>query len=390
MSLPMDDIKVLDLSRTLPGPYCTWVLGDMGADIIRVEDPKQIEKHEQMQFQGRLDEIQRKKIRAQEFLLRNRKSLLLDLRRPEARRIILDLVKEQDVLVEDFRPGVMEKMDLDYETIRKINPRIVYCSISMSGQDGPYRGIPGHDPVALALSGLLSLIGGDQLSKLRNIPIGDITTGLNAVIGILLALRARDKDGQGQHVDIGMIDCTMGFALSAFQRYFRTGAVPGFSDSAGIHQWRTKDGKYICTTNMEPKHWERFCEAVGRPDFIPHQYDPSKQEEMIKAVQEIFLTKTRDEWFDTLRKADTQVAPVYSFDEVPDDPHIHHRKMILDVDHPEYGKIRQLGIPIKLSRTPGQIRKSAPIPGENTTEILDSLGYTKEQIQEWVEGGVTG
>jgi crotonobetainyl-CoA:carnitine CoA-transferase CaiB-like acyl-CoA transferase len=392
LSLPMDDIKVLDLSRTLPGPYCTWILGDMGADIIRVEDPKQIEKHEQMQFQGKLDENQRKKIRAQESLLRNRKSLLLDLRKPEACRIIFDLVKGQDVLVEDFRPGVMEKMGLDYETIHKINPRLVYCSVSMSGQDGPYRGIPGHDPIALSLSGLLSLIGGsEQLPRLHNVPIADITAGLNAVIGILLALRARDKSGQGQHVDISMIDCAMGLAISAYQRYFRTGDVPQrYPDSADIQQWQTKDGKFICTTNMEPKHWERFCETIGRPDFIPFQYDEPKQKDMIKAVQEIFLTKTRDEWFDILRKVDTQVAPVYSFDEVPNDPHIRYRKMIVDVDDPELGKVRQLGIPIKLSRTPGQIRKLAPAPGENTKEILNSLGYTKEQIEELIEDGVIG
>jgi len=390
MPLPMDDIKILDLSRTLPGPYCTWILGDMGADIIRVEDPMQIEKHERMQFQGKLDDTQRKAFRVQESLLRNRKSLLLDLKKHEARQIICDLVKEQDVLVEDFRPGVMEKMGLDYETISKINPRLVYCSVSVCGQDGPYRGLPGHDPIALSLSGLLSLIGGsDQLPRLRNVPIGDITAGLNAVIGILLALRARDQDGQGQHVDISMVDCAMGFALSAYQRYFRTGIVPKtYADGADIQQWQTKDGKFICTTNMEPNHWTRFCETIGREDFIPYQYEPSKQASMIQTIREIFLTKSRDEWFDFLRKADTQVAPVYSFDETPNDPHIRHRKMIVDVDHPELGKVRHLGIPIKLSRTPGQIKKLAPMPGENTKEILDSLGYTKEQIEKLVEEGV--
>lgn len=391
MSLPLEGIRVLDLSRTLPGPYCTWLLADMGAEVIRVETPEQIAKYESTHFKKSVSSTQRKRLRAYEALARNKKSILLDLKKSQARDIIYKLAKESDVFVEDFRPGVIDKMGFGYKTINDINPRIIYCSISVCGHEGPYRGLPGHDPIALSLAGLLSLIGGsEQMSMLRHVPIGDITSGLHAAIGILLALRARDKDDQGQYVDISMVDSVMGFSIAAYQRYFTSGVIPEREENVCIGQWETKDGKYICTTNMEPRYWARFCKAMGREDFIPWQHDETKQEIMRSALKKIFRTKTRQEWFTILKEADTQVAPVYSLDEVPSDPHIQHRKMVIEVEYPEVGSVKQLGVPIKLSRTPGTIRRVASAAGENTEEILGNLEYTKEDIATLAAEGVIG
>jgi crotonobetainyl-CoA:carnitine CoA-transferase CaiB-like acyl-CoA transferase len=217
----------------------------------------------------------------------------------------------------------------------------------------------------------------------------DVATGLHAIIGILLALRARDLTGKGQYIDISMTDSALDFLCMAASIYFSGRNPPRITTpnpSSGI--WQTKDGKFICTTNVEPHHWANFCRAIGREDLIPYQYDKERRDKLYNEVREIFLTKTRDEWLHISReKFETQVAPVLEIDEVFNDPQVLHRRMVLELEHPEVGKVRQLGFSIKLSETPAQFRSFAPLPGQHTLEILSQLGYTEDEIKHLAEIG---
>jgi crotonobetainyl-CoA:carnitine CoA-transferase CaiB-like acyl-CoA transferase len=391
MELPLENVKVLDMSRMLPGPYCTWVLADMGADVTRIEQPSEIAKGDKAHNMSSVESAERRRIRAYDLFTRNKKSVLMDLKKKEAREIIYKLAGKSDIFVEDYRPGAMERFGLDYERIRKINPRIIYCSISLCGQDGPYRRRPGHDPVALALAGILGqILDEDNVPVMPDpVPIADITAGLHAVIGILLALRVKEQEGRGQYIDIGMMDTAMPLLSGMYQRFFRDGALPprrGRQPYLGI--WQTRDGKYICTTDLEPKYWANFCRAIGKEEFIPYQHDAGKKEALIETIRQIILTKTRDEWAALLDDAGTMVAPVYNVDEALCDPQVIHRQMVLEVHDPVLGKIKQLGMPIKLSETPGKVRFVAPPPGSDTGETMRCLGYSAEEIERLIQEGV--
>lgn len=391
MELPLENVKVLDMSRMLPGPYCTWLLADMGAEVTRIEQPSEIAKGDKAHNITSVDSRQRRKIRAYDLFTRNKKSILMDLKKENAREIIYKMAEKSDIFVEDYRPGAMERFGLDYEQIRKVNPQIIYCSISLCGQDGPYRRKAGHDPVVLALSGVLGqILDKDNVPVMPDpVPIADITAGLHAVIGILLALRVKEQEGRGQYIDIGMLDTTIPLLSGVYQRFFRDGVVPqrrGRQPYLGI--WQTKDGKYICTTDLEPQYWNNFCRTIGKEEFIPYQHDGDKKEMIIEAVRQIILTKTRDEWAALLAEAGTQVAPVYNIEEALQDPQVIHRQMVLEVEDPVLGKVKQLGMPIKLSETPGKVRFMAPPPGNDTEETMRRLGYSAGDIERFIEGGV--
>jgi len=390
MSLPLDNTKILDLSRLLPGPYCSWLLADMGADVIRVEQPSELAKQDLVFGRKRIDRKKREEIRAYEFLSRNKKSLLVNLKEEKAKDIIYRLVKSSDVFVEDYKPGAMNAMGLDYERIKKINPMIVYCSISLCGRDGPYRELPGHDPIALALAGVLSQFGQDkEKPTLPGPPIADILSGLHAAIGILVSLNSREKDGIGRCVDISMVDCARGLLSMTYQRYLRDGFIPQRGwESPHIGIWQTRDNKYICTTNMEPRYWSNFCKVIDKEEFIPYQHDLSRRGEMIQSIKEIFRTKDRDEWFRILKDADSQAAPVYEIDEALLDPQTIHREMVLEIEHPVLGTVKQLGMPIKLSEAHPAVRQLAPVPGGHTKEIMQDLGYTEKEIEAFIGSGV--
>jgi len=391
MELPLENVKVLDMSRMLPGPYCTWLLADMGAEVTRIEQPSEIAKGDKAHNMTSVDSRQRRKTRAYDLFTRNKKSVLMDLKKKDAREIIYRMAKESDIFVEDYRPGAMERFGLDYEEIRRVNPQIIYCSISLCGQDGPYRRKAGHDPVVLALSGVLGqILDKDNIPVMPDpVPIADITAGLHAVIGILLALRVKEQEGRGQYIDIGMLDATMPLLAGVYQRYFRDGIKPerrGKQPYLGI--WQTKDGKYICTTDLEPQYWINFCQAIGKEEFIPYQHDADKKEMIIETIRRIIETKTRDEWATLLHDAGTMVAPVYSIDEALQDPQVIHRQMVLEIEDPVLGKVKQLGMPIKLSETPGKIRFVAPSPGNDTGETMRRLGYSAEDIERLIKDGV--
>jgi len=392
--LPLEGVTVIDLSRLLPGPFCSMMLGDMGAEIIKVEEPPRSEGRRAVAgIPGRSfsrEEMVRRA--AYDAAGRNKKSIVVNLKTEEGRKIVYRLAERADVLLEEFRPGVVKRLGVDYETLSRINPGIVYCSISLYGQDGPYRDIPGHDPCARAVAGMLDACQDpDGYPIYTNIPIIDISTALHAVIGILLALRVKERTGRGQLVDISMTDSALDFMYLHSRVLFRDGRSIDKKGWAGVSAgvFPTKDGKFVCMTNVEPHHWANFCRAVGREDLIPHHLAKGeKAREILAQLRDIFRTRTREEWFRLAAEVDTQLAPVNEVEEAFEDPQVRHREMVVELDHPLLGKVKQLGISVKLSHTPGRIKSFAPLPGEHTREILRGLGYGEEEIERFYSEGV--
>ena len=380
MTLALEGIRVLDLSRTVPGPYCTMVLADMGAEVTKIEAPGY----------GMGMIADQEKHSAHDYLSRNKRSIVLNLKLPDARKVFLQLSTGADVVMEAFRPGVAQRLGIDYKTVSEANPRIVYCSLSGFGQDGPYRDLPGHDPNYASVAGAVGVTGDYRGNPvLIRAALGDIGSALHAVIGILSALMARERTGRGQYVDISMTDSVLPFLSVSLLRYFRDGFLPRRGwPSPTMNVWRTQDGKYLSTGLIEPYFWERFCRALGREDLIPHQRAKGeKLREVYSAIREAFLTKTRDEWFEIMKKADTCVTPVLELDEVVEDPHLVSRDMFPEYDHPTQGKVKHLGSPIKLSDTPAEFRSFAPTAGQHTDQILRELGHTDQQIAELRDSG---
>ncbi len=388
MTMPLEGIKVLDLSRLAPGPYCTMILGDLGADVLKVEGPRE----------GRLAMVMSIEERAIAYnaLERNKRSIVLNLKLEPARKIFYQLAEKADVIVEGFRPGVVKRLGVDYDTIKEINPRLIYCSLTGYGQDGPYSNLVGHDVNYISIGGALGIMGipGGAPTIPSNLLADFAGGGTNAAVGILAALIARDKTGRGQYVDIGMADGVVSLMASSLSRYFETNEVPERGNellTGGVpfySVYETKDGKYVSIGCLEPWFYENLCRALGREDFIPHQGAiGEKMEEIFSAFREIFRTKTRDEWFDYLSQWDICVGKVYTLDELSTDPQLIHRNMILELDHPELGKVKQPGISVKLSQTPGSIRSFGPALGQHTDEVMLDLGYSKERIEELMKEG---
>lgn len=383
MTLALEGTRVLDLSRLAPGPYCTMILADLGADVIKVEPLG-------APFPFTSLGIEEERWYAYNPLDRNKRSIVLNLRTEEARRIFYKLVEGADVVVEGFRPGVVRRLGVDYETLRGINPRIVYCSLSGYGQEGPYKDLPGHDINYISIAGALSLVGErDRCPTPPSNLLADFAGGsLQATIGILAALLAREKTGKGQFLDIAMIDGVVSLLAMEATQYFAIGTVPKRRETMltgnmpYYNVYEAKDGGYISLGCIEPQFWANLCRALGREDFLPYQEDTGpKREEIFAFLRKTFLSRTRDEWFEFLSQKDVCVAPVYTLDETFSDPQVLHRQVVTEVDHPKYGKVRQVGIVPKLSETPGRIRGLGVLPGEHTEQILLELGYSPEEIQ---------
>ncbi|MFC1886644.1 CaiB/BaiF CoA transferase family protein [Thermodesulfobacteriota bacterium] len=387
MTLPVEGVTVVDMSRYIPGAYCTMILGDMGADVIRVEQPF---RSRQSTSSGAETTPPGEHADAYSGLYRNKKSIGLNLKTDEGKKAFYKLVEKADVVVESSRPLVAKRLGVDYETLSRINPSVIYCSITGYGQDGPYRDMPGHDINYLSMTGVLGILneGGSGPPIVSGVKLADIGGGsFQATVGILLALLAREKTGKGQYVDIAMADGIMSWLTRPAAMYFETGEAPEPGVVAmdgkrpGFYPYRTKDGGYISFGLREEKLFQNMCRAIGREDLIPDQNAPSpRREEVIAELQQVFLTKNRDEWFEFLREKDISVSPVHTLPEAFNDPHFIHREMVVELDHPEAGKVKQLGIPIKLSDTPGRIARFAPKLGEHNEEILLDLGYSKEDM----------
>ncbi|MFH1775918.1 MAG: CaiB/BaiF CoA-transferase family protein [Chloroflexota bacterium] len=397
MALALEGIKILTTALTSIAEFATMMLGDFGAEVIKIEPPGHMLGVGSGMSSSPTGERARQEA-AVKAVNRNKKSFTLNLKFEEGRRIFHQMAESADVVVECFRPGVVKRLGIDYETISKINPRIVYCSISGYGQDGPYRDRPGHDPNYIAIGGALGLIGERGSRPVLPLSlVGDWSGGtMHTTIGILMALMARERTGKGQYVDISMTDGVVNLMLQYVQSYFETGIVPRIGEggatafpSYGVFE--TRDGKYISIGCLEPKFWANLCRVMGREDLsAPENAVATGEwgEEIKNDFRRVFLTRTRDEWFAELGPQDICLAPVYELDEVFTDPQVLHRRMVVEVEGPDGTRARQLGIALKLSDTPGQIRSLAPILGENTDEMLLALGYSRQDIKALREKGV--
>ncbi len=384
----LEGIRILDLSLLMPGPFGTRYLADFGAEVIKIEykDVPDLARYVPP-LVG--DESHKGKHSFFHHILnRNKKSISINLRSPDGVNLFKELTKTADVIVEQFRPGVVKKLGIGYEEIKKINPKIIYVSITGYGQDGPYRDIPGHDINYTGFSGLASLHKArDGEPVLPGIQIADLFGGgLHAAMGILTALIARGKTGEGQYIDISMMDGCVSFLPYILQPYLVEREKKDIKENTfcggliSYQIFKCKDGKYITVGAVEPKFQVAFFEAIGKEDLLGK--DGTK--DILIEINKAFLTKTRDEWCEIFKEIDTCVAPLNEIWEVEDDPQVKARNMIIDVDTP-HGKMKQIGFPIKMSETPASYKFAAPQIGEHTNEILSELGYSEEEIIELME-----
>jgi crotonobetainyl-CoA:carnitine CoA-transferase CaiB-like acyl-CoA transferase len=375
---PLDGIRVLDLSRLYPGPFCSMLLADFGADVVCIEDRR---------FQGEP---------SMPSTMRGKRHMALDLKRPEGRDVFFALAKNADVVLEGFRPGVVERLGIGYEAVRAINPRIVYCGLTGYGQTGPWRDMVGHDVNYLAMAGLLDQMGAspDTPPMIPGTQIADVAGGgMNAALGILLALSARERTGAGQYVDISMTDGAMGLMGYAATFFFMAGQKleRGRSMLTGRFPWyrtyRCADGRYLSIGAVEARFWKVICEHFGKPDWIAKQYDDASQREQHAFFEARFAEKTRDAWFAELSPLAVCVAPVLDVQEAFESEHAKARGLVAEVPT-ENGVTRMLGIPIKLSETPGRVERRPPKFGEDTDAVLAELGLSASEIADLRAKGV--
>lgn len=388
---PLEGIKVLDLTQAMAGPMGTMLLGDLGAEIIKVEPPggDQTRTWAPPYING---------ISAYFLSVnRNKKSLALDLKKPEGLEVLRRLVADADVLIENFRPGTMERLGMSYEEARKINPKIIFCSLSGYGQTGPQKDWPGYDLTVLASSGLLSLNGEDGRAPIKfGVPIADIVSGMFADIAILGALYERQLSGKGQNIDMAMIDGNFLVLTHQAFSYFATGKNPrklgsAHSSIAPYQVFRTGDGFIAIAVGTE-KLWGEFCRAVkredlmGMPEFKTNTERVENRPRLVEELERTFSTQKTSEIMEALLKAGIPVAPINTVEDAVSNEHIKAREMVTKIQSP-YGEIPMLGTPFKLSRTPGKIKKAPPQLGEDTAAILESAGYSQSEIENLLKSG---
>jgi crotonobetainyl-CoA:carnitine CoA-transferase CaiB-like acyl-CoA transferase len=372
-------LRVLDFSRLLPGPYATWLLADQGAEVIRVEHPRELAKQAKVFGWDKLDEAGRARQRARDMLARGKKSICLDLGDPEAQATLRRLAATVDVVVEDYRPGVLDSLGLGYAALREENPALVYTSLTLCGQTGPLRDKPGHDPVALALAGVLSRTGENpDAPGLPGFAAADVVTGAHAGFATLAAVMEARATGAGRHVDVAMSDCSLVLLANLIARYEDPADIPPRGTRrADMGLWRCADGEWLVTTDMEPRYWAAFCEAMGKPVYAGWQLDPGRRAEIREGLQAVFATRPRDHWLAHLEAAGTQFAPVNSLTDALAEPHFRERGMVIALDAPG-GALTQAGPPVRL----GAFTAPAPaaLPGTHTAEVLRGLDLTETQI----------
>jgi crotonobetainyl-CoA:carnitine CoA-transferase CaiB-like acyl-CoA transferase len=390
--LPLEGVKVLDLSRLLPGGFCSLLLADFGAEVLKVEDTG---AGDYVRWAHPLYEGAAPSAQSALFLSlnRNKRSIRINLKEERGRDVLLRLAREYDVLLESFRPGVLDRLGVGYEALREENPGLVYCAITGYGQDGPYTARSGHDMNYLGLIGLLGLTGERDGPPIQSGgQIADLGGGaLMAAFGILAALRERDRSGEGQFVDVSMADGALSWLAMVAARYFADDVVPkrGDLELAGrlvcYRPYAAKDG-WVTLGALEPKFWQAWCRGVGREDLIEKQFEAPGTETHAE-VERIFLERTRDEWQAFASEHDCCLEPVLDLDEALDSELVRAREMVVELDQPGAGRVKQLGVPVKLSRTPGGARAPGPVLGEHTDDVLGAAGYSEEEIAALKESG---
>ncbi len=370
----LKDLLVVDLSRLFPGPYASMILADHGARVIQLEDRR---------FAGEaLDDLR--------GLFRNKEHVSLNLKTDRGKTVFFQLAEKADVILEGFRPGVVKRLGIDYDTVRAVNPRIIYCSITGYGQTGPLAARPGHDINYLAESGVLSLIGEKNGPPvIPGIQIADTTGGLNAAVGILIALFRRGITGFGEYIDISMTDAVTALLPYAAGRFFTSGTPPEKGDDLLSHRfacyniYETKDGKHLAVGALEHRFWRVLCDTLGVPEYIHSQYDETHRREIIQRFREIFGGKPLLEWTKLLAAAEVCAGPVKTVDEALTGPLARMREMVLS---PEGASL--LGVPIRFLNAPGRVRTPPPTFGEHTRSVLTELGYSETKIKEMEAEGV--
>lgn len=373
----LDGIRVLDLSRLLPGPYCSMVLGDHGAEVIVLES-RRFEKDD-LYFSD---------------VYRNKKHMALDLKSDAGKKIFIQLAEKADIIIEGFRPGVAKRLGVDYDTVNKFNPRIIYCSISGYGQIGEMSQHAGHDVNYLSRAGVLDLIGEREKPPcIPGVQIADIAGSMNGVVGVLLALHERNSSGKGQYIDISMTDSLLGFLTLPLHLAKRSGAIPKRSSSVFSHlyacynTYETSDGRFFAIGAVEHRFWHNLCNVLGLPELSSLQYNNDMREEVTAKLKSLFKTETLKHWQGLLVEADVCFSVIQDIDEVLNDPLFLERQMIVE-QKGETGQNKTFGVPVKLNRTPGALR-SAPTPfGGAAEEVLTDLGYGREEIQDFFDKGI--
>lgn len=383
MSGALKHIRILDLSRVLAGPYCTMILGDLGAEVIKVEAP------------GGSDDTRKwgppfKNGVSAYYLCanRNKKSITLDLKSPDGVETIKNLVNESDVIINNFKTGTMEKFGLDYETLSRINPQLVYCSITGFGETGPNKDMPGYDFIIQAMSGLMSITGDHESGPQKyGVAITDILTGLYASIGIQGALLERTQSNKGQKLDISLYDSAVSALVNIGSNYLMSGEVP---ERLGNHHanivpyqtFKTKEGEMVIAVGND-NQFKTLCKLINKPEYSEDKRfktNPARVENrdtLVPLLQEAFLTKPTSYWEEQCDKHNIPCGPIQTLGEVEKDPQLKARDMFIDFDHPTAGAIKMIGSPLKLSRTPVSITKHPPNIGEHNEEILNQIKYNK-------------
>lgn len=390
MNGALTGLKILDFSTLLPGPFATMNFADMGAEVLRVTTTARPD----------IMDVTPPLLPGQKFSAasaqvgRNKKTLTLNLKDPQAVEIVKKLIIEYDILVEQFRAGVMEKLGLGYETLSKLNPQLIYCSLTGYGQNGPLADRAGHDINYLALSGVLGYSGRRESGpSLYGIQIADLAAGSNNVmIGVLAAVICRHSTGIGQHVDVSMLDGVVAFNAMSGPGYLATGEAPpregGMVNGGSLYDfYETKDGGFISFGGVEPKFWQDFCNTIGRPDWL--KLGVMAGDKVKAELKGIIKTKTRDEWAALFKGADACLEPVLSLEEALGSEVVKARQMVVEVPTAEGGVLRQIGSPYKFSATPVQFRRAGrPATENDTVEVLKHIGYTQNEIDQMDANGV--
>ncbi len=397
MTLPLSRIKVLDVSQIMAGPFCCMLLGDMGADVIKVETPG-IGDQTRRSMGFRLKGADSGGFLA---LNRNKRSIEIDLKNPAGLEAFYALVKEADVLVENNRPGVAARLKIDYETLRQLNPRLVYASISGFGQTGPWAKRPGLDLIAQAMTGVMSVMGHPGEPPVKSaIPLADLGAGLFAAYGILSAVIGRGLTGEGQFVDASLFETALGLSVWESAEYWGTGQVPtpiGSANrmSAPYQAVRASDRPFVIGA-ANPKLWTALCGVIGREDlvrdarFTDNVLRIRNRVVLIEELEREFARRTATEWVDALLAAGVPAAPIYDYAEALASEQAVARNMVLKIQHPVEGETRALGFPVKLGGTPQQVRHPAPLLGQHTEQVLGEIGMTADDIAVLRSNGAFG
>jgi crotonobetainyl-CoA:carnitine CoA-transferase CaiB-like acyl-CoA transferase len=389
----LEGITVLDFTRLLPGPFCTQLLCNLGADVIKIEDPKLGD------YMRSVPPIVHDV--SYPFLMVNRgkRSLAVDLKTPEGQEIVHKLARRADVVVEQFRPGVMARLGAAYDDLAMMNPKLVYCSFSGYGQTGPYKDLPGHDINFQALAGILSVTAGqdDKRPAIPGVPIADMASAFNAALAILAALRTRDRIGRGEWIDVSILDTAVTLMVLGLARFLATGdePVPGETLLTGVFPfyslYESKDGRWLSVAAVEPKFWIRMCELVGAPELSERQFaDGAERMAAAQTLAARFRERTSEDWEALFAKEQLPITLVKRVSEVVRDPHVKARELLPLIDVPDVGKLQVIAHPAKHAET--KVRDPARVPGKggNTVEILRFLGYTPRQIQALAKKEVIG